>query len=77
MYNAESIKNWFENTEVHKITPVLFTENKMTLGYPKSGDTDRALTFEHAGIEIRTGNPEWGANEFKIYIVIKHGNLKT
>lgn len=25
------------------------------------------------GIEIRTGNPEWGAEPGKLYFVIKHG----
>lgn len=50
-----------------------FTTNTMTLGYPKSTDTDRIIRFEHAGIEIRTGNPEWGAEPGKLYFVIKHG----
>ena len=50
-----------------------FTQNTMTLGYPKSTDTDRIIRFEHAGIEIRTGNPEWGAEPNKLYFVIKHG----
>lgn len=51
-----------------------FTTNTMTLGYPKSGDSERIIKFEHAGIEIRTGNPEWGAEPNKLYFVIKHGN---
>ena len=50
-----------------------FDFNKMTLGYPKSTDTDRILHLEHKGIEIRTGNPYWGAEEGKIYFVVKHG----
>lgn len=50
-----------------------FTHNVMTLGYTKSGDTERILTYEHAGIEIREGNPEWGAEKGKLYFVIKHG----
>lgn len=50
-----------------------FTYNIMTLGYPKSTDTDRILKLQHKGIEIRTGNPEWGAEEGKLYFVIKHG----
>lgn len=54
-----------------KIKP--FTQNTMTLGYPKTGDTERIIQYEHAGIEIRTGNPEWGAEEGKLYFVIKHG----
>ena len=51
-----------------------FTQNTMTLGYPKKGDAERTLILEHKGIEIRTGNPEWGAEPGKIYFVIKHGN---
>ena len=49
--------------------------NIMTLGYPKSTDTSRILTIEHNGIEIRTGNPEWGAETGKLYFVIKHGKI--
>jgi len=52
-----------------------FTTNTMTLGYPKSTDSDRILKYEHAGVEIREGNPAWGAEEGKLYFVIKHGNL--
>lgn len=52
----------------------VFTTNKMTLGYPKSTDSERILNLEHKGIEIRTGNPEWGAEPNKLYFVIKHGN---
>ncbi|WP_137905522.1 hypothetical protein [Chryseobacterium sp. 2VB] len=51
-----------------------FSTNKMTLGYPKSTDTEKILEFKHAGIEIREGNPEWGAEPGKLYFVIKHGN---
>jgi hypothetical protein len=47
--------------------------NLMTLGYPKSTDTERILKLEHKGIEIRTGNPEWGAEPNKLYFVIMHG----
>lgn len=54
-----------------------FTHNKMTLGYPKRTDTDRIITLEHAGIEIKTGNPDWGAEPDKLYFVIKHGKLIT
>ena len=50
-----------------------FEINTMTLGYPKSTDTDRIRKYKHAGIEIRTGNPEWGAEPNKLYFVIKHG----
>lgn len=54
-----------------------FSQNIMTLGYPKSTDTERILKLEHEGIEIRTGNPEWGADPNKLYFVIKHGNIIT
>jgi hypothetical protein len=50
-----------------------FDINTMTLGYPKSGDSERILTLKHKGIEIRTGNPDWGAEEGKLYFVILHG----
>lgn len=49
--------------------------NTMTLGYPKNGDTERIIKLEHKGIEIRTGNPEWGAEQGKLYFVIKHGKI--
>jgi len=52
-----------------------FTQNIMTLGYPKSDDEERILKLEHKGIEIRTGNPEWGAESSKVYFVIKHGEV--
>jgi len=48
-------------------------ENVMTLGYPKSTDNERILRLKHKGIEIRTGNPIWGAEPGELYFVIKHG----
>jgi len=50
-----------------------FDCNVMTLGYPKSTDTERILKLEHKGIELRVGNPKWGADSDKLYFVIKHG----
>ena len=50
-----------------------YKTNTMTLGYPSSTDTKRILKLEHKGIEIRSGNLEWGAEEGKIYFIIKHG----
>ena len=50
-----------------------FKQNTMTLGYPKKGDSERIIKFAHEGIEIRTGNPDWGAEPNKLYFVIKHG----
>jgi hypothetical protein len=54
-----------------------FYINTMTLGYPKSTDTERILKLEHKGIEIRTGNPELGAEPGKLYFVILHGKKIT
>ena len=54
-----------------------FDVNIMTLGYPKSTDTERILNLEHKGIEIRTGNPEWGAELNKKYFVIIHGAVEN
>lgn len=50
-----------------------FTTNTMTLGYPKKGDPERTLMFEHAGIKIGFGNPEWGAPTDRMVFIIKHG----
>lgn len=54
-----------------KFKPFIF--NVMTLGYPKATDSSRILKLEHNGIEIRTGNPDWGAVPGRYYFVIKHG----
>lgn len=68
---------YYEHNEETPLTfyfdPKPFAQNTMTLGYPKKGDESRIIRFEHAGIEIRTGNPNWGAEEGKLYFVIKHG----
>jgi len=64
---------WEEGNEMFE--PLEFTHNAMTLGYPSNSDTGRILTLEHKGIEIRTGNPEWGAEPGKLYFVIKHGEI--
>lgn len=52
-----------------------FDHNVMTLGYPSNDDKERILKLEHKGIEIRTGNPEWGAEPEKLYFVIMHGKI--
>ena len=57
------------------MNPKKFICNTMTLGYPSKNNTERILKLEHKGIEIRTGNPEWGAEPNKLYFVIKHGEL--
>lgn len=55
--------------------PKEFGCNIMTLGYPSNDNTERILKLEHKGIEIRTGNPEWGAEPNKLYFVIMHGAI--
>jgi len=50
-----------------------FETNTMTLGYPKKTDKSKILIYAHSGITIRKGNPKWGAEEGKLYFVIKHG----
>ena len=65
------------NIENGKITFKQFDINIMTLGYPKSSDNERILKLEHKGIEIRTGNPECGAEPNKLYFVIMHGAILT
>jgi hypothetical protein len=59
----------------HELSFKQFDFNVMTLGYPSSTDTERILKLEHQGIEIRTGNPEWGAEPGELYFVIKHGRI--
>lgn len=58
------------------VESIKFDSNIMTLGYPKSEDSERILKLEHKGIEIRTGKPEWGAEPNKLYFVIMHGSSK-
>lgn len=70
---SESIKSYSKTI----LSFAKFETNTMTLGYPKSGDTERIIKYEHAGIEIRTGNPEWGAEPDKLYFVVKHGKRIT
>ena len=55
--------------------PKRFDFNVMTLGYPKATDSKRILKLEHKGIEIRTGNQDWGAVPNKLYFVIVHGDV--
>ena len=70
------IKEFLDNSNnVFKNCFKKFTQNTMTLGYPKTGDSEKTLKLEHKGIEIRTGNPEWGAEPNKLYFVINHGKI--
>ena len=76
MQNIEGcfFRKAIENNIVNgKITFKSFDENIMTLGYPKKTDKSKILIYAHAGIEIGKGNPKWGAEEGKLYFVIKHG----
>ena len=89
LYNGEiKSKEWwrlnfFECRSIQKTAISLkanasfkkFDLNIMTLGYPKSTDSERILKLKHEGVEIRTGNTDWGAEPGKIYFVIKHGEL--
>jgi hypothetical protein len=56
------------------ITFKTFTNNVMTLGYPKASNSRRILKYKHKRIEIRVGNPEWGAEPGTLYFVIVHGD---
>ena len=77
-YSDEIIIKWItDNLEMGNFSLKQFTTNTMTLGYPSKTDADRILKLEHKGIEIRTGNPEWGAEPNKLYFVIKHGKIIT
>ena len=70
--NENSACRWnFDNGYFFKLKA--FNINFMTLGYPKSTCSERITKLEHKGIEIRTGNPEWGAEPGKLYFVIMHG----
>lgn len=68
-YNYEEVK------AIYGISFKQFTQNVIKLGYPKNGDEEKILKLEHKGIEIRSGNPDWGAEPGKVYFVIKHGNI--
>lgn len=59
--------------DTSKVSFKKYHANVMTLGYPSNKEPDKIKKFEHAGIKIRTGNPEWGAEPNKLYFVIKHG----
>lgn len=54
----------------HLYWPEHYDEVVFTLGYPKSGDTERRLVFKNPKIRIDTGKPEWGAEPGKKYFVI-------
>lgn len=78
-YTDKFLRNAFlrvifnDDFRVRTIGFIPFENNIMTLGYPPNTETEKILKYKHGGIEIRTGNPEWGAEENKKYFVIKHG----
>ena len=42
-------------------------------GFERFNDSEEVIDCVAKGIEIRTGNPEWGAEPGKLYFVILHG----
>lgn len=73
-FGIETLKKVYMNySNVHRIKSKVFDKNIMTHGYPKKEDAKKRLVYQHEGIEIRTGNTEWGAKQDEIYFVIKHG----
>ena len=63
------------NQKINPITFIEIDENIMTWGYPSPKQKERILRIENEGIEIRKGNPDWGAEKDKLYFVIKHGKI--
>lgn len=45
----------------------------LTLGYPKSDDASRRMTFQFKDLVCGRGNPEWGAPTDKEVFIIKLG----
>lgn len=74
-YNSRRIfpidnPNWLDNNVIKEF------RNYDTVSFPLGYSEDRpVLVYEFKGIEIRKGNPEWGAEEGKEYFVIKIGKL--
>ena len=52
-----------------------FSVNRMTKGYPSAINKTNILELQHKGIEIRQGNPNWGAKPGELYFVILHGEI--
>lgn len=69
------IENHYPIYEDNYISFRAFDKNIMTLGYPKSTDTERIIKFQHKGIEFGYGKKEWGSEYGKLYFVIKHGQI--
>lgn len=79
--NKKSQKWWKEYFDYYfsdqeaRTHNIKFDLNIMTLGYPSKENSERILKIENKGIEIREGNPDWGAEPGKLYFVIKHGKI--
>lgn len=61
--------------DTNKVGFKKYEVNVMTLGYPSNTELNKIKKFEHAGVEIRAGRVEWGAESNKLYFVIKHGKI--
>ena len=75
---TETFMEWYNNMPEFVTLQHVINKphtNTMTLGYPKSNDSERILKLEHKGIEIGYGKPEWGAEPNKLYFIIKHGAI--
>ena len=44
-----------------------------TLGYPRKDDMERRMTFRIERIAVGGGKPEWGAEPYKSYFIIRLG----
>ena len=68
------LKDYWFGRFYHSVTPdgtsCKYDRIVFTLGYPKSNDTERRLSFKNPKIRIGAGKPEWGAEPGKNYFVI-------
>lgn len=74
LFLQEGIDHIVKNN-LHHVVFVPFAHNVMKHAYPSAGDTDRIVTLSHQGIEVRGGNPQWGAIPGVQYFVIMHGDI--
>ena len=71
-YGICALRDGYTEDQVYNIYGFCFKPfeiNTITLGYPKSTDKERIIKFEHKGIEIGKGNPEWGAPVEDVFII--------
>lgn len=74
-FDQAHMQRIFKQTFYYEFSFAEFDINRMTLGYPSATDKDRILELEHKGIEIREGNPDWGAEPGVLYFCILHGDI--